>query len=368
MTPMRLLICTQAVDRTDPVLGFFHRWIEEFAKHCEKVLVICLFEGEHVLPSNVQVFSLGKERVSDSAQGEVPFIGKVVLRLYYIREFLKLIWHLRKEYDSVFVHMNPEYVVLGGPSWRYMKKGISLWYTHKATPLFLRLALPFVDQIFTASSESFRLSSRKVSITGHGIDSGRPVPEHVPAQGEIRLITSGRITPTKRLDVLIDAYLSLKKSNISATFSIIGKASSSKDKEYQEVLSAHLKSSGEDPELIFEGPIPNTQMPQRRASADYFLHASETGSLDKAVLDAVVSRVIPLSSSEAYRSLFTGCESFLLYPRGDSDVLAARIVALEALPEERRGEIREILYERVVHEHSLDTLICRFLEELPTRA
>ena len=59
---MRLLIVTQKVDREDDLLGFFHQWIIEFAKHCESVTVICLEEGSHRLPSNVRVFSLGKER------------------------------------------------------------------------------------------------------------------------------------------------------------------------------------------------------------------------------------------------------------------------------------------------------------------
>ncbi|MBI4086504.1 hypothetical protein HY416_00780 [Candidatus Kaiserbacteria bacterium] len=59
---MKLLICTQTVDRGDPTLGFFHEWIAEFARHCERVIVVCLFEGEHSLPENVTVLSLGKER------------------------------------------------------------------------------------------------------------------------------------------------------------------------------------------------------------------------------------------------------------------------------------------------------------------
>lgn len=58
---MRLLIVTQKVDKNDPILGFFHRWIEEFSKHCEKLTVICLQAGEFKLPANVTVLSLGKE-------------------------------------------------------------------------------------------------------------------------------------------------------------------------------------------------------------------------------------------------------------------------------------------------------------------
>jgi len=39
---MKLLIITQKVDINDDVLGFMHGWIAEFAKHCEKLTVICL--------------------------------------------------------------------------------------------------------------------------------------------------------------------------------------------------------------------------------------------------------------------------------------------------------------------------------------
>ena len=58
---MKLLIITQKVDKNDPILGFFHGWVEEFAKNVEKLTVVCLGVGEYDLPQNVQVFSLGKK-------------------------------------------------------------------------------------------------------------------------------------------------------------------------------------------------------------------------------------------------------------------------------------------------------------------
>ncbi len=58
---MKLLILTQKVDKNDPTLGFFHRWIEEFANHYENLTIICLEKGIYTLPKNVQVLSLGKE-------------------------------------------------------------------------------------------------------------------------------------------------------------------------------------------------------------------------------------------------------------------------------------------------------------------
>src|SRR3989344_6071232 len=136
---MKLLICTQKVDRSDDILGFFHRWIEEFAKHCEQVSVVCLWEGTHEFPENVRVYSLGK-----SAQGR-PASGweRLWLRIRYALRLYGYTWRLRNEYDSVFVHMNQEYVVLGGPLWRVLGKKVVLWYTHREVNFKLRLAVLF---------------------------------------------------------------------------------------------------------------------------------------------------------------------------------------------------------------------------------
>ena len=77
---MRLLIITQKVDRSDPILGFFHRWLVEFAAHCEKVTVIGQLVGEHDLPRNVDVHSLGKEEDHSRLRQMIMF-GVLLLKL-----------------------------------------------------------------------------------------------------------------------------------------------------------------------------------------------------------------------------------------------------------------------------------------------
>jgi len=337
---MRLLITTQAVDAHDPILGFFIRWIEEFAKHCEKVTVVCLRKGTYTLPDNVRVIELGKAS-----------------RLVRVLRLWRVIVRLRRDYDAVFVHMNPEYILAAGLLWRVMRKRIALWYTHKSVNLYLRLALIIAHRALTASKESFRLASRKVHVMGHGIDVERSIPPHTEEPGVVRLMTSGRVSRVKGLGTLIDAYLALKARGIKVTFSVFGAPVTEADVAYEQELHTRLRATGEAPEKIFVGAVPHADMPKRRAAMDYFLHASETGSLDKAVLDAIRSGVIPLTSSEAYRKLFSGVEQRLYYPKGDSGPLADRIMALEALKEAERARIREVLKDRVNTQHSLQSLI-----------
>jgi len=153
---MKLLIVTQKVDIQDDNLGFFHRWIEEFAKHCELLTVICLQRGEYHLPSNVKVLSLGKETRSS--------------RILYLWNFYKYIFLERNNYNGVFVHMNKEYVLLGGFLWKLWNKKVTLWYAHGHTNWILRVAEKIVDTIFTSTKSGCRLNSPKIKIVGQGID------------------------------------------------------------------------------------------------------------------------------------------------------------------------------------------------------
>ncbi|KKQ83638.1 MAG: Type II secretory pathway, ATPase PulE/Tfp pilus assembly pathway, ATPase PilB, partial [Candidatus Woesebacteria bacterium GW2011_GWA1_38_8] len=179
---MRLLVLTQKVDKNDSILGFFHRWIEEFAKHSEHVIVVTLEEGKHDLPKNVSVYSLGKEKGASKVK---------ILFTFYL-----LVFNLRHRYDAVFVHMNPEYVVLGGLLWRLLGKRVSLWYTHKSVDLKLRVAKLFANIIFTASKESFRVQTNKLHVVGHGIDTDFFSPDLNVARGDWYL-SVGRLMPSK---------------------------------------------------------------------------------------------------------------------------------------------------------------------------
>ena len=267
---MKLLIITQVVDSKDPILGFFVRWIEEFAKHVERVEVICLREGlspvgddeaSHNLPSNVRVHSLGKE--------------KGVSRVKYVLNFYRHIWRLRHDYDAVFVHMNPEYVILGGPLWRLWGKKITLWYTHKSVNVKLRLAMLMSRAIFTASKESFRLHTKKLRVMGHGIDVDFFSPDQKVVRGTA-VLSAGRLSPTKRHDLVIQAA-----EHFPNEVRIVGEGP---EKQHLEVLAANLSLGSR---VHFLGAHTQEELREEYRRAGVFVHVSETGSLDKGVLEAL---------------------------------------------------------------------------------
>ena len=287
---MKLLILTQKVNKNDAILGFFHRWIEEFSKHCYKLTVICLEKGEYDLPDNVKVLSLGKE--------------DGVSRLKYIFRLYKYIWQERKNYDFVFVHMNVEYVVLCGIICKLLRKKIGLWYMHKNVNWKLRFAEKLSNTIFTATKESFRLKSDKLKILHHGIDSNLFSFKKKKDNQELILLSVSRISEIKNIHLMIDLVLSLKKDlNKKVTLKIVGEAISEKDKKYLQELKNKVKELNIKENIKFLGVIPNYILPEEYKTSDIFLNFSETGSLDKAILEAMSCGTLILTSNDSSEEL-----------------------------------------------------------------
>jgi glycosyltransferase involved in cell wall biosynthesis len=251
---MKLLIFTQTVDANDSYLGFFVRWIEEFAKHCEQVEVVCLRKGAYTLPHNVSVRALSSHTK----------IGRAL-------EVMRL--SNRLTYDAVFVHMNPEYLVAAGWLWRLRGTPTILWYMHKSVNIKLRIAEKFANIICTASQESFRLPSHKVRIVGHGIDTDFFTPDPTVARGE-HALSVGRLMKSKRHDLAIEiAQADGRELRI---------AGAGPERAHLEELAAQMGAR-----VTFLGPLSQTALRNEYRQAAYFIHTSETGSLDKVVLEAL---------------------------------------------------------------------------------
>lgn len=356
---MRLLILTQKVDKNDDVLGFFYFWIKEFAEHCQNIIVIALELGDYKeLPKNVKVLSLGKENKN----------FKLFKKLKYIFRFYKYIWQERKSYDSVFVHMNPEYVVLGGLFWRVLSKKVGLWYTHKAVNLKLRLAEILAHIIFTASRESFCLTSKKVKVLGHGIKVSEFVRPKINSQKpeiqreEFKIITIGRISPIKDYETLIKAIEFLdkefKRDDKRLLVEIIGRPITEKDNRYFLELQNIVKQKGLEKIIEFKGAVPNKEIVSYLSQADLFAHMSRTGSLDKAVLEAMAVGLPIISSNKAVINdvLDKELKDKLGYPEGNAKVMSERIKEIISLSLEEREKLGGKLRDIVKRDHSLEKL------------
>ncbi|MBI3331798.1 glycosyltransferase family 4 protein [Candidatus Peregrinibacteria bacterium] len=333
---MKLLIVTQKVDRTDPILGFFHSWVEGLSKRAEHVTVIGQFVADHTFPSNVTVLSLGKE---DDAT--------IFAQIF---QFWKLIIRYRDSYDRVLVHMVPIWVVLGGKIWLSLRKPMYLWYEARGKRWPLRVALHFVRKVFSASPHGMPLRTAKSVITGHGIDTDhfRPGSSREPKL----LLTVGRITRAKRLDVLIDALQTL---GTGYWLRIIGGAITGDDRVLEYELREDFRKRGLAAEM---GPLEPEAVVPLLQRADVFLHASET-SLDKAVLEAMACGCPVVSTSAAFKDVLP-----IICQATDSASMANHVGRISAMsPDERKG-LSESLRKIITEKHSLTKLLDRLVKEM----
>ncbi|MEK9131688.1 MAG: glycosyltransferase family 4 protein [Patescibacteria group bacterium] len=326
---MKLLILTQKVDRTDSVLGFFHTWLVEFSKRAELVTVIALEVGEYQLPQNVTVTSLGKE------------LG--VSKVVYLWRLFSTVIGQQKKYDAVFVHMNPIYVVLCGWFWKLTGKKIALWYTHRQVDLKLRIAEKFTGVIFTASKESFQLTSSKVQVVGHGIDiAAYDCPTYVSHTGPLTLVSVGRITPIKRCEVAIEALGQLNKLwDRQCTLRFIGGPATLTDQAYFETLKKKVADAGLSDRVMFMGSVPYTEIRKEYCLADATFNLTPTGGVDKAVLESMASGRIVFSSNQTFADYFKPYAPMLLVKDNDPLALAQAIREVFALHKET--EITSVL-------------------------
>lgn len=336
---MRLLIVTQAVDLDDPVLGFFHRWIVEFAKHFSSIEVICLRAGRYKLPGNVTVHSLGKESGGN--------------RLLYTLRFYRYIWSLRDRYDAVFVHMNQEYILLGGLLWKGMGKSIYMWRNHYAGDVLTDIAALFCTRVFCTSKSSYTAKYRKTTLMPVGIDTEtfRPVPGIIRIPRSI--LSLGRISPSKNIHIILQALKLLHEKGVDFTASIYGDALP-RDIEYLQQQKDFVAKSGLSDIITFYPGVLNMRTPEVYSAHQIFVNASQSGMFDKTLFEAIACGCTTVAFSRDYVELVGDDYSF----NGDEESLAGTIRRAIDLT------ITEILRDRLLRDHSLDMLASQLRQQL----
>jgi glycosyltransferase involved in cell wall biosynthesis len=279
----------------------------------------------------VKVLSLGKENG--------------VSKLGYIGRFYKYIWQERRSYDAVFVHMNPEYAVLGGILWRVWGKRLTLWYVHRQTNLKLWLAEKFSHIVFTSAPESFKLKTNKVKFVGHGINTD--VFNTRPRTENHTLMHVGRITHIKHCEVLIDAMEHLG-DGWSAEF--IGPAITLEDKKYKETL---LKNKN----VEFLDSLNQEAIAAKFSEAFASVNLAPTGGMDKAVLESWASGCPAFTSNETFREFLGEFADMFLFKFRDAEDLSNKVKIFENLP--NKTEIVWHLSEKVKREYSVENLISK---------
>lgn len=289
---MNLLMFNLAVDAEHVTLAFGLRWIEALARRYDYVDVITMTTGQHELPPNVTVWSVGRER------GYPEWLR--ALRFYW------LIWRIMRarRISVVFTHMIPVFAVLFWPVARLTGLKNVLWYAHGATPKMLKLAHRAVDRMVSSTPEGFRLPSPKVSFIGQGINGDLYRFARRRTEEDFRILTISRLSPSKRIDLLLSALKDWKTPNDrNWHLTIVGEGTTDSERAYSETLRQQANTELGTNHVTFTGRLDAEQMVPLLANADLFVNLGATGSLDKAIVEAMASGCPVISSNDAFKAI-----------------------------------------------------------------
>lgn len=338
---MKLLILTQKVDKNDPILGFFHGWILEFAQKIDSVIVICLEKGEYDLPSNVKVLSLGKEN------------GRS--RLKYIFNFYKYIWQERKNYDTVFVHMNQEYILLGALVWKLWHKAIFLWRNHPVGDYRTKISVWMSNVVLCTSGFSYTAQFSKTVIMPVGINTEVFKRDKNIKRQPRSVLVFGRISPVKKLDVFLEACFLLKEKNIIFKADIVGDALPI-HKDYYDKLKKRAENIKEI--VSFKSAISNIEAPKLYNKYEIYVNMTTSGSFDKTIFEAMATESLVIGSNQSLVSIL---DNSFLFKENDPQSLADCLEDALNIEEKRKEIIGQKERLKVKNSHDLKLLISKFL-------
>ncbi len=300
---MRLLIINFEMDENSGARAWQARVARELAGACEYVVVLTRQLGRFVQPENMHIEVIPRRPLG--IPGRLG--GKWMVNLQLFR--------LCRQYriDACFVHMASEWTYILYPTFRLLGIPVLMWYAHGTVTGKLRLAHQCATRVVTSTPEGFRIPSSKVRVIGQGIDTEVFRPQLVTGPRR-DLVTISRVSRRKRLELLLSVMTWLQKDPEGAQLRlrIVGPALNHDDLAYDRELRTRVWDEGLQNSVEFVGFVPQERTPNFYGSAFLHINVSETGSMDKTVLEALSCGCPVLTSNPAFRQLLGGFPNFMI--------------------------------------------------------
>jgi len=297
----------------------------------------------------------------------------------YLREYVSFLFrsgwtatraHRHRRYGLIQVHSLPDFLVFAALPLKLLRVPVVL-DLHEAMPEFFRTRFPSVRSpvvhrgLHLQERLSIAFANRVIAVNelmaarlvGLGVrpDKLTIVPNSpnlalfdaqahprraFRADGSLRIVYTGALTPTYELDVAIDAIarVAAERPDLDVRFELFGRGDS------EGALRGRAARLGIADRITFHGRIPIEAVPDAVAAADIGiaptrLDAFTAVSLSTKVFEyGAMGKPVIASALPLVERTFAP-DTVLTYPSGDVDALAAAIVRLTDDPVERDGRV-----------------------------
>ena len=258
----------------------------------------------------------------------------------------------------MFVHMNQEYVVLGGLLWKIFGKRIFFWRNHPYGNNWTRIAVFFSDKVFCTAVESFTAQFKKTHVMPAGVDTKIFREDDSIKREQGSLLAFGRIAPVKRVEKTLDLVVTLLSQGLSVELSVVGDALP-RDQVYVEELKKRASLGHIEAHTHFLRGVDFVHAPQMYQRHEVYLNFTESGSFDKTVIEALACGTKVLVSNTSMKDLLPRGS----YTTNKMDDTVEELKALLVLDlEKEKAYKREA--ETLVESQSLKVLMDMLKEEM----
>lgn len=345
---MNLLVFNIRTDADHPTQAVTTRWLKAFSRYYERIFVITIHAGRLDLPDNVEVYPLKR--------GDTGRPG-MILRFYSLL-FSLLLNH---KVDAVFVHQAVLLGALAGPVLLIRKIPMVMWRSHKGRSFVLRVCHFFCRAVITSSKDAFPFKSRKLIVSGHGIDTDAFAPREDGKEGHdgpFIIGYVGRYSPVKRIEILLQALSILIEAGYDEVkVHLYGLTQNSRERKYFQYLENLVKERDLKQRVIFHGAVSNWEVPGLMQGFDLMVSQQKTGGTDKAVLECMSAGVPLIMATESFNSyLPNSVVNKLIFPSGTPEEMASKMAEIIRMGKRERSAMGRTLREVVENHHSLKHL------------
>jgi len=329
---MRLLFICYEMNDESPVLAWQAAIARELSLLCESMVVFAEQAGKFRPGRNTQVVVTGG--TPPAVLGQHGSQGVLDHPLF---KALQRGWSPQ----VCFIHMAHKWAYRLWPVFFAMRMPVLLWYAHGTVTAHLRRALDSVDRVITSTPEGFRIPSPKVHVIGQGVNTEIfTIPEYTNVQKDCILYT-GRISRRKRIDLMVLVMSALRKMapELPLHLRLVGPILTADDEAYMRQVRALIAALGLEGVVEYMGALPQTTHPGLYSKSFLHLNVSQTGSMDKTVIEALACGCPVLTSNEAFTDLLRDYPAFHI----DDDQPAAIARQILALHRDQRNHAPEHL-------------------------
>lgn len=339
-----LLVINYVMDLQHPALSHQADVVSKLGAYYKRVIVITGFTSDNLatVPENIEIISTNWTS-NHPIRNVIKFI-QVLFRTL-----------VKNEFHAVFSHMAIPQAAIASPFLNILGKKHVVWYAHASNSLLLKWTHWWSDLVVSSTRGSFPFMSKKVRFIGQGIDPNFFSPDRESSSDLFHVVHAGRLDPSKRILDLIETINEARKSNDQIKLTLIGDASSVKNRETVSRFIAERLNTGST-WLRLLPAVPRIDLPEALKNYGTFLHAFE-GSLDKTLIEATMMELKVVTTNREYQA------EFGTWSNTATDLLA-EFKAMASMSNEELQEIVSARREKAIERHSLPGWIENIVESL----